>query len=323
MVLKKCFGAIFCIATVFAMSTSSFAAEPQVNVEPAQKAPTIDGVLSEGEWGTLIQTLKVGEANTLHRLPDTHGFKKADIYVTYDANNFYVAVAAEYTDHSNTFIQTGDIWQGNAIQLMIAPTDKDPSNLYRNEIGFAMSTDGSKSSAFRWHPETRQGSLSGVTYKINRTGDITVYEVSMPWKALGTKLNVVNDISMYFSVTVNMGLQSGASAFVEYCSGTIENDPISVAKKTDGAPTLVLKKVEGATEESQEASQPESSSPADEPNPSSSSQETSSPEISEAPSIAKQIIPGIDNLWLYIAAGAIVLIVIAVITIIIIRKKKS
>ena len=143
--MKKIISALLvCLFLVSLAVVPSFAKQSNVTVEAPKftTAPTIDGVLSEDEWGAISVTVKASEAqnkdnksegvneyNTYFGLvgdaivdPDFVENAYYDLWLRYDDDYFYVAVRVNDCDGGHSAPYQGDsVWNDDAVQLRIDP----------------------------------------------------------------------------------------------------------------------------------------------------------------------------------------------------------
>ncbi|MEG2668963.1 MAG: sugar-binding protein, partial [Oscillospiraceae bacterium] len=185
------------------------------------KAPSIDGVLSDGEWDMNSFVTQNDTAKTPY-LPEWKGDADCSfkIYRKWDSENFYLA--AEVLD--NVHYQGGvggDLWQGDGIQFAIDPGRKNGkgSSLY-HEIGIALNND-KKVIAHRWVAPLliKQGTLINYKCSIKRLDTKTVYELSIPWSDLVDGSAPKSGDSLGFSLLVNDNDGLGRRGWLDFMGG--------------------------------------------------------------------------------------------------------
>ncbi len=156
---------------------------------PEKKDVKIDGEL--GEWAGL-------NGIDLPALPSQlqmakwagEGDLSARIQAAWDADNLYLAVAVRDDAH---FPEGGNnMWRGDSIQIGFGPEEGyaasvAPEALGRNggygpEFGVACLND--KALVQRWQAGRGELGPETVQAAVKRTGDRTVYELALPWKAI-------------------------------------------------------------------------------------------------------------------------------------------
>jgi len=123
--------------------------------------------------------------------PDGHNVS-AQYWTGYDDENFYLAVEVDDPMHLQRY--TGkDIWKDDSLQFVLSPEDYPPSSILLSSkakasseynFGLALTSKGPQLVKFL-------GKDAGIKadYPVNvvRKGDNTIYEVAIPWSALGGK----------------------------------------------------------------------------------------------------------------------------------------
>lgn len=169
-------------------------------------APTIDGVISEGEW--IGRPLDVSSEDKYYNLgeawngPEDSSFKA---WTAWDDDYFYLAVESE----DDVFCQDnvpGSMWQGDSIQFGIAEGEPDHLKSAKfNEYGIALLKDGP--SLYRFSSLTDffpGGEVSNVELKIKREGTKTCYEMKLPWsETVDRNFKPTEGSSVSFSLIMN------------------------------------------------------------------------------------------------------------------------
>lgn len=142
----------------------------------------------------------------------------------YDEENFYLA--ATVTDNQHEAVAGESMWKGDSIQLAFGG-----DGIYGPEYGFAM-VDG-EPQVWRWVGGEGVLGKEAVTLKVNRTGSITVYEASIPWKAIYAQVPNMQE-PLLFSLLVNDNDGAGRKGWIEW------NESIGYVKKTGSMSRLYL-----------------------------------------------------------------------------------
>jgi len=178
------------------------------------KAPTIDGVVTEAEWGApsranIKDDGSYGFTFSQRITSDTLGLwasEKADpnqsfdLWIRWDKSNFYLAIKTPDKKHINIHAadaeKQGLIWNGDAIQFVF---DYDGNSTMQgldfpnnktwgsntNNIAFAVSTDGKTQSKYGWSgPFAAANNGQNTKSVIKNDGSYTTYEISIPWNEL-------------------------------------------------------------------------------------------------------------------------------------------
>ena len=122
------------LAAMFVVPTSAEQSNVDVNALKFTEQPTIDGVISEEEWGAPTVTVNANEAatkddeeanalNTFIDFQDEEVFEgmSYNVWLRYDADRFYVAVKVHDVDGFAAPNQGKNIWDNDCVQLRIDP----------------------------------------------------------------------------------------------------------------------------------------------------------------------------------------------------------
>ncbi len=178
------------------------------------QAPTIDGVVTEAEWGTpsragIKDDGSYGFTFSKRIASDTSGrwtSEKADptqtfdLWLRWDNSNFYLAIKTPDTKHVNVNADNPDlqtrVWDGDAIQFIF---DYDGNSTMQglnyssnitwgsnpSNIAFAVSTDGKTQAKYSWYgPFADANNGQNTKFAIKNDGSYTTYEISIPWNEL-------------------------------------------------------------------------------------------------------------------------------------------
>lgn len=207
-------------------SIPSKAAEVSNSVKGFSSPPKIDGKVSEDEWGKPAFTVKEGEPNINIIKKDNVKLEDftADIYLGYDSTHIYIAAVAEYENHVNETIKSGDIWNGDCMQIQISAT----AGTKRNELNFACNSVTGKSMADA--PQSA-GTFSmqggeGKDYIITREGNKTVYEIAIGIEQISKD---VKELKSGMKLPFSLAFHQNGGAFLEYCGGIVEKKDVTLA----------------------------------------------------------------------------------------------
>lgn len=202
-------------------------------MKKAAKKPTIDGKITETEYGKVIWD--VDENNTAwdySQFEEGNYYAKAKVYATYDDKNLYVGVIVDSPEHYNPLKEKDDpksMYKYECIQVNVST--EDPLGDYMSEnfdyainkkaidegvlkqYGFGVNEDGETLLCI-W-----MGAKADFTgeAKCIRDDDnqMTYYEASIPWEEFGTKDKPFEfkDIEKIgFSVSINSTTKADADA---------------------------------------------------------------------------------------------------------------
>ena len=115
----------------------------------------------------------------------------AQYWTGYDDNNFYMAVEVDDPLHLQRYTAE-DIWHDDSLQFVLSPTDYPPSAMLSQSekkpsseynFGLALTPKGVQLVKFLG----KDAGVKDYPAKVFRKGNTTVYEVVIPWKAVGGK----------------------------------------------------------------------------------------------------------------------------------------
>ena len=122
--------------------------------------------------------------------PNGHNVS-AKYWVGYDEKNFYFA--AEVDDPVHIQRNTGmNIWQDDSLQFVVSPADYPPASLIRltngetprSEYNFALALTSQGPQLVKFGGKDA-GPKPDWPAKVTREGDLTRYELAIPWSSLG------------------------------------------------------------------------------------------------------------------------------------------
>lgn len=208
-----------------------------------EDVPAIDGRLDDwqGNMSTVIDSVYQVERIS----PWTPGDISARMGVQWDDTNLYMAV--EVTDDVQDQQQTvsGNLWNGDSIQIAIDPTSETiPGLKGYSEFGFALNHSGNVLK-HRWTaPRGRTtGEFANAKCEIIRDDaqKKTFYEISIPWSELipeGGSVPVKGNILGIAAVINDMDQDGAIRGWIKYMEG------ISTSKDPSQFGKLILEKVD-------------------------------------------------------------------------------
>ncbi|HZG76170.1 MAG TPA: right-handed parallel beta-helix repeat-containing protein, partial [Paenibacillus sp.] len=201
-------------------------AEAVVNFLAAAKSlvpPTVDGDHSEWEDAMAFRLESEGQYKRVSGGTTPWG-GLADLSGTgmamWDDESFYLAAVIRDDVHRQT--QTdGAAWMGDGIQFMIDPgREEGPGSQGYSELLFALSDTG-EIVKWRWASVSGRpiGALTNSEAAIVRDGDMTRYEIRIPWSELLPEGEEAPDSLIGFSFLANDDDGPGRHGWLEYMSG--------------------------------------------------------------------------------------------------------
>lgn len=259
--MKKILSILLVATMLVAMFVMPSAADDKVNYEQEfdflKKAPTVDGVVKKGEYGSLpvhsYPNDKEQFEDTEHNKFDNTEF---DFYAGWDADYLYMAwvVKAEYhtglpeKDYNgdNVFDANdyGYMWQYSCVQFIFTPgAPKNGETTYQAgaydgnylEVGLTLTDKGEQVRVCWCKPTAAQAlEVNDWDAAIVTEGDTTTYEVRIPWTKSG--LNSTGT-GAKFGLTYAVAAQD----FYDTKCGMIEwQDGVLGGKKADNAAVITL-----------------------------------------------------------------------------------
>ncbi len=211
-------------------SGENFEVQDKVNLNgfaSIDKAPIIDGVISDGEWDKTMPFVLNKESNKSQEMEtvwDGPEDLSATFYYNWDKDNLYMA--AEVVDNAHCDSVANKTWQNDGIQIAFALSNKkdDP----RTEIGLSLFGGESLMERSSWMPVDPK-LLGGMQddddfgdseYKIRRDGKMTYYEMKIPWEEIAYDgFDILRYEELYISILVNDNDGEGRRGWLEYCAG--------------------------------------------------------------------------------------------------------
>ncbi len=194
-------------------------------VHRAARAPVINGDLSD--WDDLEAEEVVLQASSgdfvdlVDRGPhdDPVDFS-ARCQLVFSEEGLHMAVAATDDRHEQGF-EPEELWQGDSVQFAVDPGCRawqaaaHGEALAWYEAGIALGAQGTMS--FRWRPDL--GPTQGLKAAMVRREDVTVYEVTVPWKEMGLEAAPENWLPIGFSLLINENDGEGREGWLQLFDG--------------------------------------------------------------------------------------------------------
>ncbi|MEA4831445.1 MAG: hypothetical protein VB118_02355 [Oscillospiraceae bacterium] len=188
---------IFLISALAISVSAAGRSNATVDILKFAKAPTIDGVLTEAEWGKPTVSVKCADMKqdsgcVFTTTASGDGTFVADnqnlpisfdLYLRWDNDNFYMALVTPDTTPFNPGVGTGNIWNGDFFQVKFDPNGPAKSfSAQTTECGFAVHKDA-KFGAWGYSGlEGFENYFANIsTLKAVNDGAKTTYEVAIPW----------------------------------------------------------------------------------------------------------------------------------------------
>lgn len=182
------------------------------DVDKAETAPTIDGVVADGEWDDyFIDHIDAeNEAWSYAQFEKDHYYATADYYVTYDDTYLYLCVVVQSPYHYCPITQdkAGDMWQYECIQVKYcaeSPAGEYISENFDHVINNTANKDGIIRSCGFAVNDNGDTCFYGVTdAQVACSRDdgeqVTVYEVAVSFAELGVTPEEGTQMGLTFSV---------------------------------------------------------------------------------------------------------------------------
>lgn len=195
----------------------------------AETAPAIDGNVSSDEYGNAIWEIDPESELFSYAQFEVNNYNAtAEVYMTYDDTNLYVGVVVDTPDHFCSG-NANDMWKETCIQLNVSAVSPDSDYMFENWFQDGGYVDAYNSNRVRQHAfaydknneanvVTDYFVINGVNnnvYQGSREGQITTYEVAIPWTDLGATgepVVVEAGTQIGVAVSINSGSEETAAA---------------------------------------------------------------------------------------------------------------
>lgn len=176
--------AVWLLIAVLFFGFATTAQEGPFAVCKAQTAPILDGQLSVDEWGETLYTLRPGDPQMFIEsygdeveVPDD-----IQIYMMWDKEYLYLAVAVDSAHHYNRQSQPADAWNGNAVLLTLIGRNG------QDRICSALGADGvsllGEHNRHNTDPNNDRNQASQGQNAVQRVGTVTIHEIRLAWETL-------------------------------------------------------------------------------------------------------------------------------------------
>lgn len=187
----------------FCLTVSADEAEEAfATVEALQfdRLPEIDGEVTIGEWGQpTVAHVKYPENPQTDVCHDNMTDVEFTAWFRYTFDGFYMAVQVPDDSPCNKYVHDHNIWNGDALQVRFDPfgctidqgftpsaeRDYNYSDDYQ-ELVFAYNTEDGGCYTYCWHGIMIGQALQseGGSYAASNDGEVTTYEIFIPWNEL-------------------------------------------------------------------------------------------------------------------------------------------
>lgn len=190
------------------------------------KPPTIDGVLSDGEWYYSTAVYADTEDVYVKSGNNTWGGKddvSGRMMLQCDENNFYLA--ADVTDDVMCAADNDTlIWKNDSIQFGIAFEIKDIEQFYGGDFTqIAISDSPNGPTVYRHISEKNKkplGVVESAKLAVRREGNHTYYELAIPWSEITEdEISADSLTKIGFSMLINDNDGNGRKGAIQYGGG--------------------------------------------------------------------------------------------------------
>jgi hypothetical protein len=207
---------IFTVLLTMSFSISAFAEEPiGVSAEKITVAPTLDGSVTESEWGKPFfegnpknsDKFYIAETTRAAAIPENIKF-----YVRWDDKNLYVAAVVTHKVYFNN-LNGSQIWQGDSLELDIAGSAENQKWRWRTNTGLATTDNGVYSFVYGTPNATGNGVEgtelpwvdNSVLYGRSAAalnGKTVTYELAFPWEYYGRYFKVKEGLKIAINLSI-------------------------------------------------------------------------------------------------------------------------
>ncbi|MBC7329601.1 hypothetical protein H5T88_04500 [bacterium] len=136
-------------------------------------------------------------------------------WVAWDEENFYFLCEVQ-DDVFHQPYSGKDIWEADCIQIAFRPMGVAREPEYRGVYEFGLAKVKEGDIIYQWEP--KEGNVSSGSCRINRSGNLTIYQLSIPFKAIGIdKVEPGKEIGWAFTINENDG--EGFRGWLEWAGG--------------------------------------------------------------------------------------------------------
>lgn len=191
----------------------------------ANKAPEIDGVISEGEYDERGRIVSNRNDQMYILKADQPWRGEADLsaetYLMWDDEYFYLASRVKDDVFSCNYAGSA-MWQGDSLQFGMAYNRENvegEASIKYTEVGIAKTLNGSEIVKYLGEMGTSM-SVDGSTVVVNRDGDYTIYELKMPWsECVPEGAEIKENVEIGYSMLVNDNDNAGRRGWIEFGAG--------------------------------------------------------------------------------------------------------
>lgn len=186
-----------------------------------ETAPVIDGRLSEPSWKNGMP-IDINRPDQVKNIVNWGG--ETDLsgkgYLKWNPAYLYLGIEVQDDVHYQKGTG-GDMWQGDSVQFAIDTGRADGvGSAENNEFGVALGEQGPM--VWRWLSTGGRptGALTTVQAAVYRSGNLTSYELAIPWSELLPEGSVANTGDTFgFSILINESDGGARRGWLEYLSG--------------------------------------------------------------------------------------------------------
>lgn len=203
-------------ALMFSMMASANENRININVNKFSTVPTIDGIVSEGEWGSPVASITPSSEYYLKYLEEANGQNtdsvipsKIELYLGWTLSNLYVALEVTDSTHYNPF-EGADCWMGDSFEFDIGVNLNNQNVRFRNNIAlgnnntvYAIIFNRPSEDLSSMVPTSNDVPVPG-NYRVTRSGNVTTYELELPWSTFSPTGTVSAGYKFYFNTQVHV-----------------------------------------------------------------------------------------------------------------------
>ncbi|MBO4422237.1 MAG: hypothetical protein J5879_02275 [Clostridia bacterium] len=196
--------AVFVLSLCTAVSADEEEAFATVEALQFDRLPEIDGKVTTDEWGQpTVAHIRYPENPQTDICDDNNTDVEFTLWFRYTYDGFYVASQVPDDSPFNKNVHDQNIWNGDALQMRFDPygctedqglipasaRESNYSDDYQ-ELVFAYNTEDKLCYTYCWHGIMIGQALQseGGKYAASNDGEVTTYELFIPWNELVTEL---------------------------------------------------------------------------------------------------------------------------------------